>query len=85
MRWAGHVARVGDRRDAYIVWWGNLRKREYLEEVSVERKIILKWIFKNGQDWSGSVLGEMVGCCDAGNEPSGSIRCGEFLDQLRNC
>ena len=24
----------------------------------------------------------MVGTCDCGNEPSGSIKCGEFLDQL---
>jgi hypothetical protein len=23
------------------------------------------------------------GTCDCGNEPSGSVKCGEFLDQLR--
>jgi hypothetical protein len=26
----------------------------------------------------------VVGTCKSGNEPSGSIKCGEFLDQLRN-
>jgi len=23
--------------------------------------------------------------CDSGNEPSGSIKCGEFVEQLRDC
>ena len=27
--------------------------------------------------------GQVAGCCECGNEPSGSIKCGEFLDQLR--
>jgi len=26
MRWAGHVARMGERRDYTGFWWGNLRK-----------------------------------------------------------
>ena len=26
----------------------------------------------------------MAGTCECGNEPSGSIKCGEFLDYLRN-
>ena len=25
----------------------------------------------------------MAGACECGNEPSGSIKCGEFLDNLR--
>jgi hypothetical protein len=27
---------------------------------------------------------EMAGCCEEGNEPSGSVKCGEFLEQLSN-
>jgi len=27
-------------------WWGNLRERCHLEELGVDRKIVLKWIFK---------------------------------------
>jgi hypothetical protein len=27
----------------------------------------------------------MVGCCEHGNEPLGSIKGGEFLDYLSNC
>ena len=32
-----------------------------------------------GLDRSGSEQGH-VGCCECGNEPSGSIKCGEFPD-----
>jgi hypothetical protein len=34
---------------------------------------------------SGSEEGAIAGFCEYGNEPSGSIKCGEFLDQLTNC
>ena len=36
-----------------------------------------------GLDRAGSGYGQVVGTCERGNEPSGSIKCGEFLDQLR--
>ena len=55
MRWARRVARMGDRRDAYRVGWGELRERE----LEVKRRIILKWLFKvwtggQGLDWCRS-------------------------------
>jgi hypothetical protein len=28
-------------------------------------------------------IGQVAGTCECGNEPSGSIKCGEFLDWLR--
>jgi hypothetical protein len=28
------------------VWWGDLRERDYLEDLDVDGRIILKWIFK---------------------------------------
>ena len=31
-------------------------------------------------DRVGSGLGQVVGTCECGNEPSGSIKCGECLD-----
>jgi len=46
MRWAGHVARMGERRGVYRVWWGNLRARDHLEEPAVDVRIILRWIFR---------------------------------------
>jgi hypothetical protein len=46
MRWAGHVARVGDRRGAYRVLVGDLRERGNLGDLGVDGRITLKWIFK---------------------------------------
>jgi hypothetical protein len=31
-------------------------------------------------DRAGSGEGQVVDTCECGNEPSGSIKCGEFLD-----
>jgi len=36
-----------------------------------------------GLDRAGSGQGQVAGTCECGNEPSGSIKCGEFLDWLR--
>ena len=33
-----------------------------------------------GLDRSGSGYGQVTGTCEYGNEPSASIKCGEFLD-----
>ena len=34
---------------------------------------------------SGSGQEQVAGCCEHGYELLGSIKCGEFLDQLRIC
>ena len=34
---------------------------------------------------AGSGQGQVAGTRDCGNEPSGSIKCGEFLDWLKTC
>jgi len=36
-----------------------------------------------GLDRAGSGQGQVAGCCKCGNEPFGSIKCGEFLDYLK--
>ena len=34
-----------------------------------------------GMDWIVLAQdGDVAGCCECGSEPSGSIKCGEFLD-----
>jgi len=33
-----------------------------------------------GLDLAGSGYGQVAGICECGNEPSGSIKCGKFLD-----
>ena len=54
-------------------WEGNI-KRDLQE---------MEWGY--GLDWSVSRQGQVVGSCKCGNEPSGSIKCEEFLAWLRTC
>ena len=55
MRWAGHVARMGEERGVYRCtgfWWGNLRERDHWGDPGVDGRIILRWIFGK---WEGVV------------------------------
>ena len=45
LRWAGHVARMGERRGAYRVLLGKPEGGDHLEDPGVYGRIILKWIF----------------------------------------
>jgi hypothetical protein len=44
MKWAGHAACTGDRRNAYKILVGNLKGRDHLEYLGVDGKIILEQI-----------------------------------------
>ena len=46
MRWAGHVAHMGERRDIYRVLVGKLKERDHLGDPGIDGKIILRWIFR---------------------------------------
>jgi len=66
-------------------WWGDVRERDRLQDQVVDGRIILKWIFMKlgGVVWTGLIwlrVGQLAGCCECGNEPLGSIKCGEYLD-----
>jgi hypothetical protein len=39
----------------------------------------------NDLDLSGSGWGQVASCCECGNEPSGFVKCGEFIELLRTC
>jgi len=83
----GEACSTMGRGEGYTgFWWGKLRERNHLEDPGVDGRIILRWIFRNwdvewhGLDRAGSGQGQMAGTCECGNELSGSIKCGEFLD-----
>jgi len=39
------------------VLWGNLKERDHLEETGIDRRIILRWIFRKWDlgAWTGSI------------------------------
>jgi hypothetical protein len=57
MRWAGHVARMGEGTGAYRILVGRPEGRNQLEDPGVDGRIILKWIFKkwDGEAWTGLI------------------------------
>ena len=89
MRLAGNVACMGGKRCVYTVfWWGNLRGRDYLEYKGVDWedniKLDLQKVGYGGMDWF-----QLAQDSDRWRAlanaiiPSGSIKCGEFLDWLQ--
>ena len=44
MRWAGHVARMGEERGCTRSWWGNRREGDHWGDLGVDGWIILGWI-----------------------------------------
>jgi len=65
-------------------WWGKLRERDQWGDPDADGRIILRWIYRKwdvgcGLDRTGSGYG-VPGTSEFGNEPLGSVKCGEFLD-----
>ena len=71
-------------------WWGCLREIDYLEDPCKDGRIILKCIFRKwdgraqtGLIWTGTGTGDGTRVCRY--EPTGFIKCGEYLDWVRIC
>jgi hypothetical protein len=64
MRWSRHLARIGGKRNAVV--------RQPGGRVPPGKPAPM--------DSSGSTEGSVVGSCEHGKQPSGSINCWEFLD-----
>jgi len=84
MRWAGHVAHMGEERGCIGSWWGNRREGYHWGDLGVDGWVILGWISRmwyvgiwTGLGWPRIQLSD---ACECSNEPSGSVKCGEFLD-----
>jgi len=64
-------------------WWGNRRERDHCGDLGVDGWIILGWIsgmWVYGLDRAGPEYRQEADAYECGNEPSGSVKCGEFLD-----
>lgn len=46
LRWAGHAACTGEKRNSYRVWVGKPEERGHLESLGTEESIILKLMLK---------------------------------------
>ena len=85
VRWAGIIAHTGERRGIHRVLEGKPGGKRPLGRTELDVRIILKWVFskwgtRHGLDQTCSGQGQVAGTCECGNEPSGSVKCGEFLD-----
>jgi len=88
LRWAGYVARVGERRGVYRVLVGKpegkrpLGRHRHGWEDNI--KMDLQEVECGGMDWIELAQDmDRWRALECGNEPSGYIKCGEFLDWLR--
>ena len=45
-RWAGHVARMGEKTGCIGSWWGNRTESDYWGDLGVDGWIILGWIYR---------------------------------------
>ena len=63
MRWAGHVARMGEDRGVHRVLVGKPEGKSHWGDQDVNRRIILRWIFRKlgvgvvGTGWSWLMIG----------------------------
>ena len=89
MRWTGHVAYIQERGKAYAgFWWGSLRKEATWKTQAqmggcYEDEYSESGMWGNGLDQAGSGQGQVAGTFECDNEPSGSVKCGAFLDSLQ--
>jgi hypothetical protein len=85
VRWAGHVARMGEERGVFRVLVERTEGKRPLGDLGVDGWIILGL---NCRSWDVGIwtrlgwprIGTGGGLCECGNEHSCSVKCGEFLD-----
>jgi hypothetical protein len=75
--WAGHVARMGEERKVYKVLVGKPEGRRPLGRPRRKwedgiRNDLGRLAWGCGLDSTGSGQGPVAGCCECGDEPSGS-------------
>jgi hypothetical protein len=75
MGWVCSTRGKNETRSKFLS--GNLKGRDHSDDRGVDTTM-LNWIFskQGGKVWTGPVMG----CYERGNEHSGSVKGGEFLD-----
>ena len=88
MTWAGHVACTVEERGVYSVLLGKPEgrrplgrpRRRWVDNIRMD----LQEVGSGYMDWIGLVQERQVADArECGNEPSGSVKCGKFLDYLQ--
>jgi hypothetical protein len=74
MRWAGYVARMGDKRNAYRILVGKPEGKRPL------RRPRRRWVDNIKMDLAQDRDKWRARVCEHGNEPPGSIKCWEVLE-----
>jgi len=82
----GPCRAYGERRGVYRVVLGKLEgkrtfgrpRRRWEDNIKMDLQEV--GCGGMGLDRAGSGWGQVAGTCDCSNEPSGSIKCGDFLD-----
>ena len=85
VKWSSSAARMGVKREPVA----KLKERVDQEDLERGGRIIVKQILKRQDGSVGIELirrqGQVVGCCEHGNEHLMSIKCWKFHDWMRNC
>jgi hypothetical protein len=83
MKWIGHVARMREMRNACKILVGKLERKKLVGRSRHRWKanitMIVMEIGSEGVEWMHPA-GSLTGPCEHGNEPSGSMKGGTFLD-----
>jgi hypothetical protein len=84
MRWAGHIAHTGEMRNTYNILAGKPEGKRTLGipkcRLEYYRAPRRNRVESCGLDASDSGQGQLAGSYERGNEPSGSIKGGEFVE-----
>jgi len=85
MRWAGHVARMGEEKGVYRFLVGKPEGRRPLGRPRCRWvdniRMDLQEVGRGYMDWIGLAQDrDRWRTVECGNEPSSSVKCGEFLD-----
>ena len=84
MRWAGHVAHMGEETGVYRVLLGKPEGKSPVERPRrrwMDIRMDLQEVGCGYMEWIGLAQDRQVADdCECRNEPSGSVKCGEFLD-----